>query len=173
MSKGWYGNRQKHSLASKGIKSVENMQDDVVDYDYRHLGTVYWKEFVIDDVNTMEEATALVLDYEYFERKKKLEEEEMKFVNDNINSYNRMDEKTKKRHLKDIDMTEKQFLKGIREFFDIDKRALYGVIYNSPRGLLISEDSYEDGKNSIFHVELNTDYINHSINKYVKEWRGY
>lgn len=171
--KGWYGNRQKHSLASRGIKSVENMQDDIVDYDYRHLGTVYWKEFEIDDVNTMEEAIALVLDYEYFERKKKLEEEEMKFVNDNINSFNRMNKEMKKRFLEDNDMTEKEYLKITREYFEIEKRALYGVIYNSPRGLLIGDDSYEDGKNSVFHVELNTDYINHKINKYIIEWRGY
>ena len=169
--KGWYGNSHKHALASRGIKSVENMQEDVCDYDYRRLGTSFWKEFVIDDVNTMEEAIELVLDYEYKARMDKLKEDEMRVVNDRINSYHRMSKEEKIELLNDYELSEEELLDEIRNSFKNEKKAIYNVIYETPTDKLISDNSYEDENTRTFYIDLHTDYINSRVNRLIKAWR--
>lgn len=168
--KGWYGNKMAHSLASKGIRSVEHSSEDHFDYGDRYIGTSFWKEFVIDNVNSMDEAIDLAIGYELAERENKLNrarDDEIEYYKE---KFEKMTPEYKREVLEELEISEEQFLKDLFERYEREKHLTRFVMKKSSEDLLISDNSYEE--NGVYYIDLYTDYIDNEIINRMAKHRG-
>jgi len=168
--KGWYGDRKRHGLASKGIRTVEPMKEGVFDYDNRLIGMASWKEFTIDNVGSMEEAIDLVIGYELSERENEIIKKRDDEISYYKNKFKEMSPEQKKYFLKSCNMNELEFLKDIMDDYTKEIKIMKFVLKNSSYDLLISDNSYEE--NGIYYIDFNSGFVENEIGKKMSNYRG-